>query len=222
MTGSLLHTIKDNRQNQSHFIGEKKFSEMKQGDGENDQAYSKKVRSASAAFIGENTVRDMQLIAGVSNALSLEFGFVGAIGNDREIRLTMLERDGSNEIQGVGLRGQIDKNYTPEEQGNLFIYGHTHPDKGFDVATRGGSFLMTRAQRESRTMDPTGSGSSEGLPIGDFRPKLKDHTNGPRRTAALILTSAGFSVYGTIPYDWGNSPSSVSKVRYDSFKVKGK
>ena len=59
---------------------------MSQKEGESDQAYSKRVRRASIAFIGSNMANDAELIAGFSNALSLEFGFVGVVGEDKEIR----------------------------------------------------------------------------------------------------------------------------------------
>lgn len=217
MNGNLLHTINDNRENQAHFMDEKKFGKMGQKEGESDKQYSGRVRRNSAAFIGSNTINDMELIAGVSNALNLEFGFVGIVGSDREIRLQMLERDNSNSITGVEVDDQIDAKYSFAQQEGIFLFGHTHPNNALNVATRGGSRFLTPEQRESRLSDPTGSGSSEGLRPGDFYPALRERHGFLRRTPAMVLTSQGFSLYSTVHYG-SDRPSKVSKEKYKFFK----
>jgi RHS repeat-associated protein len=211
-SGKLLKTINDSHENQSHFVNKKQFNKMSQGENESTDDYAGRVRGGSVAFIGSNTIKDMQGIVKEANGLGKELGFVGAISGTREIRLTKLPADGSNSSNGIGeAQAQVDNKFSNAQQSKLFLYGHVHPQ-----AALGSGY--TETQRAWALGTPTGTsyGGFSPRPV-DFYEKLRDGNGNFRPHVGMVATPYGFSTYSTVKY---NEPASeVSRTSYRFFKA---
>ena len=99
----------------------------------------------------------MQTISEMSNNLGVEVGFIGIVGEDREIRLGALPPDESNSASVItGLSQQISK--TDFDRKDLFLWGHTHPQKAFEK-NYGHNLLMMNTDPDNReriTATPSG------------------------------------------------------------------
>jgi len=186
MKGELMSTINDSHANQVHFVK----SALDRNEDESDDDYATRVRAGSTAFMGANTASDMQMISGMSNALGVEIGFLGSIGEDREIRLGALPPDGSNkvdEISIVGFKDQMSKadrgdKATSDFMDNVFMAGHTHPDKAIKKYPG-----ESEDNKDKRLSTPSGYISGSGKT--DYYPILGGGTPG------MVLTGKSFSLY---------------------------
>lgn len=179
--------ISDGLPNQVHFVK----NSIERNEKDSDVDYAKRVRASSVAFIGSNTGRDMQTISEMSNNLGVEVGFVGVVGEDREIRLGALPPDESNTATGItvaGLSNQLSK--TDFDRKDLFLWGHTHPEKAFEKNYgRNPSMMNTDpGNRERITATPSGDVFNGNGPL-DYRQALW------RTTPALLVTSKSVSIY---------------------------
>jgi len=179
------------------------------------KALGKAFRKESIAFIGSKTLADMRSISNKAIDGKVEVGFVGAIGKDKEIRLTALpidkggtyngEQDQGNQLRSVPLLRQINDHYSPTEQQNLFLEGHVHVAAYLDGWSSGDgsplSFQKTFGQ-------PTSSGNA------DYNPSL-NRGGAPGPAPSLLLTPHGVSVYGTAK---PGQPQNVSYIAYKSLK----
>lgn len=139
------------------------------------------------AFIGKNTVADMQGIVKEANGSKQEIGFVGEISDSREIRLTKLPADGSNSLRGIGdPQAQVDKKYSNAQQSKLFLYDHVHPEGAL-----GGGY--TEAQRAWSLGTPTGTpyGGFSPRPV-DFYERLRDANGNLRPHVGMVATLTVF------------------------------
>jgi RHS repeat-associated protein len=191
--GALALTINDSKKNQIHFgiFENEKDSKPITISGENANMEATWWRKNSTAFIGDNTIKDMKSIVEKANAISKELAFVGTVGNDREIRLKAMPFDKELNFHSSVLLGkQLDKNYSKEEQANLFLVGHIHHNKGENGGTQtyGDGKVQTQFDHFGRPSYPA-----------DYGPYLYRSANAENRgqSPALIVTQWGVSVYGT-------------------------
>lgn len=94
----------------------------------------------------------------------------------------------------------IDKNYTPEQQANIFLIGHVHHGKlSTSVAVKYPEFDQWFSGKDARFMSLGRPSSPRTNDNGDFGPYLyRNPTDAQRgQSAALIATPYGFTVYGT-------------------------
>jgi RHS repeat-associated protein len=194
--GQFMHKIDDEYENQAHFVK----GAIDRGENQSDNDYALKVRENSAAFIGANTASDMNLIQEMSNSVGIEIGFVGSIGDDREIRLTALDATGNitSTISALSFNESLRKGFPErEDQASLFLFGHTHPDQAYDKLY-GNVPGMRDASPENRDKilrQPSGGVGSFG-DVSDFNQGLPQERIGYNRTTpTLILTSKSFSAY---------------------------
>lgn len=211
-SGTLLTQINDSHENQSHFVNRRQFEKMTQGEHDSVDDYAARVRRSSVAFIGRNTIGDMQNIVKEANGAATEIAFVGDISESREIRLEKLPADGSNSLNGIqDPQAQVDKKFTHAAQSRLFLYGHVHPEG----ALKNG---YTEAQRAWSLGTPTGMpyGGFSPRPV-DFYERLRDAHGHLRPHVGMVATSYGFSLYRTVK--WRQPASEVSRTRYHFFKA---
>jgi RHS repeat-associated protein len=212
--GVFCGVVNDKLKNQVHYIktdadpGQpfdgSKFS------AEDANAMGKQFRSVSVAFIGSKTISDMRSIVNKSVAAKVEVGFVGVVGNDKEIRLKALPIDGSNHINSVDVRSQINGNYTSDEQKALFLEGHTHiadyvnkmkVGDGSPMAWQKGTGTPSKPDDYAPTLD---RGTQKGVP-----------GNAP----SMVTTPYGVTLYGTgamTPY--GQPSPNNTYLLYKSLK----
>lgn len=157
---------------------------MTQGKDESTDDYAARVRGSSVAYMGKNTIADMKTIAKQSTGANKEIAFVGSISETREIRLTAMPIDESNGYNFVKIRWQLDDNYSKEEQGKFFLFGHIHHD-GF-VRNVPGLTAASKLWNLGKPTDPD-----------DYQPRLRGADGQMRQTPAIIGTTGGFSIYGT-------------------------
>lgn len=156
-------------------------------------------RRYSVAFLGKNSVSDMKRIINKSIKSKVEIGFVGKIGDNKEIRLFELPIDKGNTKRSVDLKRQVNDRYKPDEQINLFLEGHTHIAAFLDNSKFG-----------------NGSNFEQHLGMGiptkpeDYQQFLFRENQGRRNigpTPSLLLTPYGITLYGTSRETPDGSPS---------------
>nr|WP_283093163.1 RHS repeat-associated core domain-containing protein [Chitinophaga hostae] len=190
--GQYLGTINDRLANQVHFMNndDAKTKPFDASNLTNKEAkkLAQAMRGASVASMGEKTAADMQAISNQSDKLNKELGFVGSIGNDKEIRLTAMKVDENNSTASVNLLSQLDKNYSKEQQAGLFLFGHVHYKGLMNGFLYGDGSPMTMQKFLGDPTDPN-----------DYQPGLYRSGNASEkgRSPALIPTSYGVTIYGT-------------------------
>ena len=195
-TGRFLGVVNDNLANQTHFLnregGATPFdaSKLSLEDAIN---MGQGFRDESTAFMGSNTLSDMKNITAAAVKDNQEVLFTGMVGKDKEIRLTAVKTE-KGEYAKIGDVDKIlDKNFTKEQQANLFLVGHVHQQN----ASSNGLFktiISNPLQHFGRPSSPDGTGSS-----GDYGPYLYRSATATQRgqSPALILSRYGFTIYGT-------------------------
>lgn len=188
LVGQYLGTIPDTLKNQVHFMPNansktKPFDASKMTPKEATKL-AQRVRSASVAFIGGKTAADLKAIAKQSAALGKELAFVGAIGPDKEIRLTAMAADENNHENTVNIPAQMDKYYSKEQQAGFFLFGHVHHGSGISV---NGSEMAQHKEMGNPTF------------TADYKPALYrgGNVNDKGQSPAIIATPYGLTVYGT-------------------------
>ncbi|WP_255373017.1 DUF6443 domain-containing protein [Chitinophaga sp. YR573] len=192
-SGQYLGVINDNLTNQVHFM---------ENSDPNTPAFDasklslkaanklgQAMRDVSIAFMGGNTAAQLKSISSRADKERKEIAFVGTIGDDKEIRITAMPMDKSNKVDRVDISGQIEKNYSKQEQSDLFLFGHVH-----DKAAGEPVLYPTAKENQLFLGEPT---SYKGL--FDYQPALYRSPNATSqgRSVALIATSYGVTVYGT-------------------------
>jgi hypothetical protein len=196
--GTYLGVVPDKLKNQVHYMN----TEGDPGQKINTNGLSKKelnnlgksFRGHSIAFIGSKTIADMRKIDAKSESKGVEVGFVGAIGKDKEIRLSALPVEGNTSNSAL-LDDQINKGYpTAEQQSNIFLYGHTH------VVGKWTS-LNPNPQETFGTPSPN---TLRGGDYGKFLYRNNDASaKGP--SPAWVVTKYGVTVYGSQEDNSNNS-----------------
>lgn len=215
--GKLLTTIDDSHENQAHFVNKKQFNKMTQGENESVDDYSSRVRNSSVAFIGKNTIADMQGIVGESNSLNKEIGFVGVISGTREIRLEKLPVDEGNGFNHVDLQAQIDEKYG-SDQSKLFLFGHVH-HKGLVSSNL---HYPTDADKAWRAGTPSGTPNpiNRNPAPTDYYQKLRNSTGTTRPSPGMVATPYGYSLYPSVGLSGERpNPSDLSRERYRFYKA---
>jgi RHS repeat-associated protein len=125
--GQYLGTVNDKLKNQVHFLNSNNAkaapfdaSKLSAKDAKN---LAKSIRSSSIAFMGSKTASDIKSIAAKSVTMNKELGFVGSVGQDREIRLTALPADESNTSHSADVNSQINKAYPSATEQSGFFCG---------------------------------------------------------------------------------------------------
>jgi RHS repeat-associated protein len=192
--GKFQGVVNDKLKNQIHFMGDKGgnslFDASKLSKKEAN-ALGKSFRSSSIAFMGSKTASDMKAISAKADASKQEIGFVGTIGKDKEIRLTAMPADESNGPKSVDMGTQLDKNYSKEQQSNIFLVGHVHYGALLDGVTIGNGTDMEQHQYLG---EPTNHGEKS-----DYYPMLYRSADAAQRgqSPAVVATPYGMVIYGT-------------------------
>jgi RHS repeat-associated protein len=187
--GALMGVVNDKMKNQVHFMdndGKGTFDGSKLT-AKQSKAMANAVRKTSIAFMGSKTANDMKSISDQSTAANKEIAFVGAVGKDREIRLTAMPIDENNFKDQVNIGSQLDKNYSKEQQSDFFLVGHVHQGN-----------LIGPFYAGDRS--PMGLHQQLGEPSNDdYSPMLYRSGSATERgqSPALITTPYGVTVYGT-------------------------
>jgi RHS repeat-associated protein len=206
MQGKLLKTINDSHENQAHFVK----SLAKQGKEESVDDYATRLRAKSTAFIGSNTISDMEKIVSFSTKLNKEVGFVGEISKTREIRLTKLPTDENNSFNSVALGAQLDKHFSSATQGILFFAGHVH---------HGGLSNASDMDKAAKELAVPTIGLIDNRPY-DYYYNLRNAEGDLRPSPGIIATPFGMTIYPTIPnkvYSYPNVEDN-STINFKFFK----
>lgn len=196
--GQYLGTVNDKLKNQVHFVNNDNAkatpfdaSKLSAKDAKN---LAKSIRSSSVAFMGSKTASDLKSIADKSSAISKEINFVGSVGKDREIRISAMPVDESNERMDADIGGQVDKNYSKEQQAGFFLAGHVH----YGHYTVGDNSDMAQQMYFGQPSQND-----------DYQPMLYRSADASARgqSPALVATQYGVTVYGT-----GTSASKYDNV----------
>ncbi len=162
--------------------------------------------------MGANTSQDMQTISEMSNNLGVEVGFVGVVGEDREKRLGALTPDGENKPNGISIAGfQNQMSKAGVSGSSVFLWGHTHPEKGFEVNYANFPAMLSTdpANREVITASPS------GYLFPDQGTKDYYQMLG-RTTPAMVVTSKSVSIYSSN----GNAGGNYNTHKLKSFRSK--
>jgi RHS repeat-associated protein len=218
--GQYLGTINDKLANQVHFMDndnlDAKPLDASKLSAKESRKLAQAMRGASVAFMGDKTFADMKSISNQSEALGKEIGFVGKIGSDKEIRLTAMSVDNTNTADGVDLISQVEKNYSKQQQADLFLAGHVHQTGALYGFSYGDGSPMTM-QRYLGKPSPV-----------DYQPVLYRSGDASARgqSPALVPTKYGVTIYGTATGKTNSGlflenevrPSTNSYLLYKSFK----
>lgn len=212
--GAYLGVVNDKLNNQAHYLNT-------DGDpgtaisvsGKHAKSIAQSFRKASIAFIGSNTMADMKSITNHSVKEGVEIAFVGTIGKDKEIRLKELPIDGSNKINMVNSKDQIDNNYSSEQQkSDIFLEGHTHIRAYLD-ALKDPAMMKSFLKNGLPNQSPTKPEDYSAVLDRGNQPGQK----GP--APSMVITPFGVTVYGTLhmtPY--GQPSINNTYLNYKSLK----
>ena len=212
--GAFLGVINNkNSKNQVHFIetdGDPgQVVDFDQLSKKDRKAYERRFREVSFAFIGSNTAANMRSIAKKSVDAGVEIGFVGAIGKDKEIRLTALPIDDGNKDNQVPIGRQINENYTPAQQLDLVLEGHTHI-KAYLEALKDPKLMKLYRKNGLPNQSPSKP--------DDYTPVL-NRGNGKGPAPSMVLTPFGVTIYGSGHMTpWGQPSPNNTYLNYKSFK----
>jgi RHS repeat-associated protein len=193
--GSLIITIADGLKNQVHFMS---YEYTGDSHGTYTQENANDVGAAwrknSIAFMGDNTLKDMQAIKDAAVKDNKEILFTGTIGEDKEIRLSAVKTDAGKYSEMKDVDKILDNKFSKEQQAKIFMIGHVHQQEDKPSSIN----LYTRSASESLFYygRPTSPSSGDA---GDYGPYLYRSVTATNRgqSAALILSRWGFTVYGT-------------------------
>jgi hypothetical protein len=199
--GALFGTVNDNLPNQIHFLsidadGTKAPWTLSNGKTVNANAWGKKFREISTAYMGENSAADLQEMSkGAENA---EVGFVATISSTKELRFTKLSDKyrAPNDNNGYLLKTAIQETFSWGEQRKLFAAGHFHPTSSSNAISVNG--FTGDYGKLLELGEPTG-GPNSNYGDADYQPMLMRNNSSmyPSQSAAFIGTKYGFSIYGT-------------------------
>ena len=227
--GVFLGVVNDKLKNQVDFVktdgnGGTPFDASKLS-AKDAKALGKAFRNAAFAFMGSNTVADMEKIAKAADAKGFELGFVAQISESKEIRLTALPDKYHQGDNKYDLIGAIDGTYSKEQQANLFAVGHVHNAKhSADVSGYDG-YTGIMAKFLATNQPSTTNNGQRTYP--DFQPFLYRHdpsTNSYNKgqTPAFLISAYGVTTYGTgTGYGGLNNAvqNPVEPNRYNSYNL---
>ena len=174
------------------------------------RAYEKKFREVSIAFLGSKTAAEMKSIVDKSVRAGVEIGFVGVIGEGKQISLIELPIDAGNKIDQVPNGPQIDANYSSSEQkSNLFLEGHTHI-KAYLEALKDPTMMKSYLKNGLPNQSPSKP--------DDYTPVL-DRSNGKGAAPSMVITPFGVTLYGAGHMTpWGQPSPNNTYLNYKSLK----
>jgi RHS repeat-associated protein len=178
-TGKYAFTINDNLPNQVHFMDpEAAFQIIQDNPDFSTNEWATKLREQSTAFIGTNSISDLQNILSDPLNDGLESGFVAEISKSRELRFKQIHTN-DRDFNRVNLIAAVQLKFSSEQQSKLFAAGHTHVIS-FWTRNVGGD----RNYKLSYFGEPTKD---------DYQPVLN---RGTRRAHPLIIGSNfGITIY---------------------------
>jgi len=201
--GGYMGIVNDNLENQVHFMDYDATGDPFDASSLTSEETEKPgttFRKNSASFIGKNTVHEMQEIEKVSTREGIELGFVGAVGDDKEIQLSVIPPSKENQEAEVNnFPGQISTLYTQEERTKLFLSGHVHHGKLPTGSILTKPDMGTFKGAAARFMELGSPSGVNNYNSGDYGPYLYRSTSDKQRgqAAALIVTPMRFTVYGS-------------------------
>ncbi len=214
--GRYMGMMADAMENQIHFLNRTLVEGATPADFsslsiEDQTTYAESFRKESIAFIGSNTVADMEAISKDADKKGFEAGFVAQISDSKELRLTQLPDKYRSGDKAYDLIQAISDTYTKEQQQKIFAAGHVHNKKHVADVTGYDGYKGIMAKFLSLNKPSTTSDGVRNYP--DYQPLLNRGGNAAGQSPALLISGYGVTVYGTGTGYGGlnNTPQNIVK-----------
>ncbi len=204
-SGKFIERIDDSYENQAHFVSSEAFYKAnnaccQQGSIEDIDGYAFNLRSSSIAFIGKNTMEDVNSIFSLSRSEEMERGGLLQISETREIRLLDLSKEmdrDKNTLSGNRFARVVNEH----KNKNTFGVFHTHPE------SRQNSFTPSL------------------LTGDDYEGKISNADKTRGGYTSLIVSENHITIYQSIRVRWSQSDfkfvpvSDQERAKYHKFSV---